>query len=140
MKKTELQQLADDRIADAQVLLGAQRWFAAYYLAGYATECALKACVLTYVEKNSDVIFRERKYSENCWTHKVDTLLELADLKTLRDQDSAVNPAFVPNWQTAKDWNPESRYRQITELEARKLFDAITDSNHGVLQWIKAHW
>ena len=140
MKKNELKQLADDRIADVQVLLDSKGWSAAYYLAGYATECALKACVLSYVEKNSDVIFREKKYSENCWTHKIDTLLELADLMTLRDQESASNPAFLLNWQTAKDWNPETRYRQVLEPEARKLFEAITDSNHGVLQWIKARW
>ena len=140
MKKNELQQLADDRIADAQALLDAKRWSAAYYLAGYATECALKACVLSYVEKNSDVIFREKKYSENCWTHKIDTLLELADLKALRDQENAANPPFGPNWQTARDWQPESRYDQISESEARKLFEAITDSTYGVLPWIKAHW
>ena len=140
MKKSELQQLADDRIIDAQSLLDAKRWSAAYYLAGYAAECALKACVLSYVEKNPDVIFREKRYSEQCWTHKIDSLLELADLTADRDQKFAANPAFFLNWQTATDWNPESRYLQLAEVDARSLFEAITNSNHGVLQWIKAHW
>ncbi len=35
MNRADLQRLANDRIADAKVLLAARRWTAAYYLAGY---------------------------------------------------------------------------------------------------------
>ena len=45
MNRIDLQKLAEDRIADAAALLNAGRWSAAYYLAGYAVECALKACI-----------------------------------------------------------------------------------------------
>ena len=43
MNRRDLQQLADDRVLDAEALLNAGRWAAAYYLSGYAVECALKA-------------------------------------------------------------------------------------------------
>ena len=44
MNRSSLQNLANERIKDAEALLMAGRWSGAYYLAGYAVECALKAC------------------------------------------------------------------------------------------------
>ncbi len=43
MNRAELQRLAKDRLLDAKALFAARRWSGAYYLAGYAVECALKA-------------------------------------------------------------------------------------------------
>jgi hypothetical protein len=45
VNRVEPQRLAKERISDAKVLLGARHWVGAYYLAGYAVECALKACI-----------------------------------------------------------------------------------------------
>jgi hypothetical protein len=45
MNRAELQQLAEARLADAQVLLEAGRLDGAYYLLGYVVECALKSCI-----------------------------------------------------------------------------------------------
>lgn len=45
MNRTYLQALAKERVKDAKSLLGRKRWSAAYYLAGYAVEVGLKACV-----------------------------------------------------------------------------------------------
>lgn len=45
MDRTQLQQLAELRLRDADALLAARQWAAAYYLLGYCIECALKACV-----------------------------------------------------------------------------------------------
>jgi len=138
--RAEFQRLADEWIVDAEALLNAGRWSAAFYLAGYAVECALKACVLAYVAKNPDIIFKEKRFSDSCWTHDVESLLRLADLGNARDAQSTVSAAFGLNWQTAKDWDPEIRYLGATEIAARKLFAAITDPVDGVLQWIKSHW
>lgn len=44
MNRRTFQQLSATRLADARALLAARR-YAAYYLAGYAVECALKACI-----------------------------------------------------------------------------------------------
>jgi HEPN domain-containing protein len=41
----ELRQLAEERLLDAAALLAARRWAGAYYLAGHAVECGLKACI-----------------------------------------------------------------------------------------------
>jgi HEPN domain-containing protein len=43
VNRQEARQLADEWVVDAKLLLDAGRWHAAYYLAGYAVECGLKA-------------------------------------------------------------------------------------------------
>lgn len=45
MKRSELKRLAELRVRDALRLLRGRRYDACYYLAGYAVECALKACI-----------------------------------------------------------------------------------------------
>jgi HEPN domain-containing protein len=45
VNRAEFQRLAETRIADARALFEAGRNDAAFYLAGYAVECALKACI-----------------------------------------------------------------------------------------------
>ena len=67
MNRTELHQLAHDRVEDARVLLDNGRWTAAYYLVGYAVETALKACILKFVE-DTGIIFTDKKFAEKCWT------------------------------------------------------------------------
>jgi HEPN domain-containing protein len=51
LSRTELQQLAEIRIAEANVLLANGMWDGTYYLAGYAVECGLKACIMAHVER-----------------------------------------------------------------------------------------
>src|SRR5204863_304605 len=45
VNRTEFQQLAEVRIKEAEALLAAGLWDGAYYLAGYAVECGLNACI-----------------------------------------------------------------------------------------------
>jgi hypothetical protein len=68
VNRTDLQKLARVRLGDAKVLLKAKRWPAAYYLAGYAVECGLKACVLVRLAGQPDMIFDDRRFSDKCWT------------------------------------------------------------------------
>ncbi len=140
--RAEWQQLAEDRIEDARAHLvpGVNRWSAAYYLIGYAVECGLKACLLAQVEKNSGIIYSERKFLSDAWTHDPERLLVLAGLRSARNAEYATNPAFESNWSVVKDWNEQSRYLQKTQTEAQKLFDAVTDTQNGVMQWIRARW
>ena len=46
MTRAEFQQLAEQRLLEAKALLDQGKWDGAYYLAGYAVELALKACVI----------------------------------------------------------------------------------------------
>ena len=139
MNVAELQQLANDRLSDAQALLSLGRRSGAYYLAGYAIECGLKACVLGHVTRTG-VIFTDRKYAERCWTHEVGDLLKLAFLETSLGMDIASNPALGLNSTAVTDWTEVSRYHQKTQTEAQRLVDAVGDAANGILPWIRRHW
>jgi HEPN domain-containing protein len=45
VNRDEYRRVARDRLRDSQVLLRAKCYVAAYYVAGYAIEAALKACI-----------------------------------------------------------------------------------------------
>jgi hypothetical protein len=139
LSRADLQQLADVRITEANALLAAGLWDGAYYLAGYAIECALKACILARIERTG-VIFEDKKFSEKCWTHKIADLVELAGLQAVRAAAYASDPALEVNWNTVEEWEEIRRYTRTPESEARQLVAAITDPAHGVLPWIKKHW
>lgn len=51
LNRYDLQRLADLRAAEARLLLDNGYWSGAYYLAGYAVECGLKACIARRVRE-----------------------------------------------------------------------------------------
>jgi hypothetical protein len=138
-----LRQMAEDRIRDAEVLIGGQRWAFAYYVAGYAVECALKSCVLSRMIYTGGV-FMDKKFAEQCHTHTFGDLIRLAGLKGELDAQLAASAAaagrFVGFWGTVLLWRETSRYEQKTEPEARAIYSAITDDPDGVLRWIRNYW
>jgi hypothetical protein len=140
--RAEWQQLAEDRILDAQAHMtpGVGRWSAAFYLIGYAVECGLKSWVLVRLAAHPEVIFEERDFSSQAWTHDIQRLVALAGLKVVRDADAAANPGLYRSWQRLQDWTEQSRYQQKTQAEAQQLYDAVTDPKDGVMQWIRLHW
>lgn len=140
MTRQQWQKLAADRLADARALLKARRWAAAYYLAGYAVECALKACVLARVTAEPEVLFSDRRFGEKCWTHNLAQLLEAAGLTAALQQAATADDELEQNWGAVRDWNEASRYAGYDRAAARNLFNAITDRRHGVLSWLKARW
>ena len=140
LKRQELQRLAEERLADAKVLLAAQRWSGAYYLAGYAVECALKACVLAHIEAHMEVLFTEKRFVEKCWTHKIETLVTQAQLSDRLESAEVDNEDLRQNWQVVKDWDEESRYKTKTQQDADELLAAITDPKAGVLTWLRNLW
>jgi len=139
LNRADLQQLAEDRVLDAEALLNAGRWSGAYYLAGYAVECALKACLAKQTGLHD---FPDKAIAQRAFTHNVVELLDLAGLRLqLRlDTTPAANPTLGVNWQHVKDWDEKTRYQQKTEAQARRLYQAVTDTVNGVLPWIKGHW
>ncbi|MBT5018619.1 MAG: hypothetical protein HON04_07720 [Planctomicrobium sp.] len=86
------------------------------------------------------IIFEDKKFAANCWTHNVEDLFKQAGLKPVRDQDVATKPNFGANWLIAKDWSEVARYNSWTEAEAKKLYDALTEQTDGVLPWIQKYW
>lgn len=52
-----------------------------------------------------------------------------------------MSPTFDLHWRRVKFWSEESRYDvSKNEQDARDLIRAISDSQEGVLPWIKLHW
>ena len=142
--RTEFQQLADVRVAEAAALLAAALlaaglWSGAYYVVGYAVEFGLKACVLARVERTG-IVFEDKKFSEKCWTHDIEALLALADLVSQRDADAPSGSLRRRHWVTVKDWDETSRYARSDQARAETLYRAITDTTDGVLPWIKQRW
>ena len=134
-----LRQMADERILDAAALRAAGRWAYAYYVAGYAVECALKSCVLAQMV-NTGGIFTNKKIGEECLTHKFRTLVSLAGLTAVLNAELAANAAFADHWGTVESWKETSRYEEKTRPEADELYLAITDNANGVMRWIRNHW
>jgi HEPN domain-containing protein len=140
--RVEWQQLAEDRLLDAQVLLtsATPRWSAAYYLSGYAVECGLKACVLLVLAAKPEIVFEDKKLTVECWTHDLEMLLKRAELKGVRDADASSNKSFKDNWHTVGQWTENSRYSKKLQTDAEELFEAITNPKDGVMQWVRRHW
>ncbi len=137
MNRTDFQQLADLRIAEAATLFGQGHFPGAYYLAGYAVECGLKACIATLTNQHD---FPDKEFAIKCFSHDIEKLVVLAQLQTQRKVDSDADPDLAANWLTVKDWDEQSRYEQKEQADAQRLLDAITDAVHGVLPWIKQRW
>src|SRR4051812_17599161 len=77
--KADFQALADKRVREAEILLNAGEPDGAYYLAGYAVECALKACIIKRMNTSDE--WPDRRFSEDCWKHDLTTLLRVAGLE-----------------------------------------------------------
>jgi HEPN domain-containing protein len=107
MHRNDLMRLSRLRIREARVLLEAGEFPGAYYLAGYAVECALKACVARRF-RSQDI--PDRKVVNDVYTHDVDKLLDLAGLRSAFQQDAAEQPALQTNWDAVKDWTESARY------------------------------
>ncbi len=137
MTRTDLQRLADDRAADAAALLAAGRWSAAYYLAGYAVECALKACIARQVRAED---FPDKKLATDSYTHDVQGLAKTANVDADLAAEQSVDPAFGLNWAALRKWNETARYAVWSEKAARDLYRAVTDPQSGVLPWVKRYW
>lgn len=137
MNRSQLQKLSDERTNDAEALLHAGQWSGAYYLAGYAVENALKACIAKQTQLFD---FPDKNFVVQSYTHDLERLIRLAGLELPHRQALSQSATFASHWVIVKDWNEESRYGRRSETEARELFTAITDSSDGVLPWIKQFW
>lgn len=143
MNRLELQQLTDERLLDVQALLTGQRWAFAYYNAGYAVECALKACFLARMPLTGWV-FQEKANIKECLTHDFKELVKLAglqdELSTRLQLSSTNSDTFRGNWGVVTNWSVTARYVPRTEAEARELYEALIRDPDGVMPWIRTYW
>lgn len=138
MNRADLQLLADARVVDAQALLNAGRWPAAYYLLGYAVECGLKACAARQFRLDE---VPDKTVVNDFYTHKLDKLLGISGVKAALTTKAAADRPFEENWNTVRDWSEASRYdHSISEAMARDMLVAVLDANTGVLPWLRTQW
>lgn len=132
-----LQELSRTRQREARLLLASGEWSDAYYVSGYAAECALKACIARATRPNE---FPDKNFAEKVWTHDLVRLVAHAGLEPELQQRSAAEPDFEINWGIVKDWSEKSRYDLKSEPEARDLLRALSARKYGILPWIRRRW
>lgn len=138
MNRADLQSLAETRLADGALLLQNGRYAGAYYMLGYAVECALKSSVARHVREHD---FPDKKLVVDSHTHDLAKLLFLTGLRDSLDARASAEPIFAVNWGTVASWNEGSRYStSITGTLAREFHSAVTDPKSGVLTWLRAFW
>lgn len=142
MNRADFQKLAALRIREAKVLLDAKCYEGAYYLAGYAVECALKACIAKKTRR-FDFPPKEKEVRDY-YTHNLVKLVAAAKLGDQLEAKQRSTVQFRVYWNVVtqqKGWTEGARYEtQIDEKRAHDLYSAIADRRHGVLQWLKKFW
>jgi HEPN domain-containing protein len=137
LQRADFQRLARQRLREARVLLRAGYPEGAYYLAGFAVECALKACIAKGTRKHD---FPDKRFVEDSWVHDLKKLLKQAGLSPALDHDRQSQPSLARNWGIVKDWSNESRYERITPKTAKDFYQAVVARSNGILAWIRQHW
>lgn len=137
MNRGDLQTLADERLEDALLLLANARYGAAYYIAGYAVECAFKACIAKLTRAED---FYDKTLARKIFQHDPRELANYARLSAVIDQIGDADDVFEANWAQVCSWSEESRYESHTKTEAEQMVSAVADPAHGVMQCIKQYW
>jgi hypothetical protein len=134
--RDQLRLISGMRLKESKILLDSGNYSGAYYLCGYAIECGLKACIAKEYKK---YIFPDKKFVASCYTHDLVALVNLAGLKNRLKEEQGRYPEFAKNWTNVKDWDSESRYRELDEIQAKNLYRSVS-GQHGVLKWVKKNW
>ncbi|HEY4548409.1 MAG TPA: hypothetical protein VIG90_18565 [Pedomonas sp.] len=132
-----LQTIARSKSEDAVLLLAHGRFANAYYLAGYAVEIGLKACIaLRFLAER----LPDRRLVNAIHTHQLNDLILHAGLENILDERRSQNREFSDNWTRVCKWHPDSRYSTVDGFTAQRMVHAVSDSQTGVLEWIKEYW
>jgi HEPN domain-containing protein len=137
LKRIDLQHLAEAKLSDAELLFENGRYSNAYYLAGYAIEIGLKACISRRILGDT---LPDKNFVTKIHQHNLKELVGLAGLQgELRNQEN-LDQAFAANWGIVAEWTPECRYETIDKFSAQLLLQAVNHDVSGVLPWIKLRW
>lgn len=138
MNRRNLQALARLRQREAEALLKAGFPAGAYYLAGYAVECALKAGIARLTRRHD---FPDRHIAQRAHTHNFYELLDLAGWRETLHADMQYNKALASNWDTVVDWKETVRYNSVVDYDkAARMHAACTNRLAGILPWIMQRW
>ncbi|QJD77935.1 hypothetical protein [Spirosoma rhododendri] len=144
-----MQKLAQQRLADAAVLLAADQPDTAFYLAGYAIECALKAAVCRTLDQNDfyqpdrtnkgsryvqDRVFREFK------THNYSDLLVLSGLSAKFEKARTEDGQLETAWTRVRsmNWSEQVRYN-LNSFSVLPVSEFV-ESVNTIVVWISKYW
>jgi HEPN domain-containing protein len=119
--RKQFQELSKIRLKEASALLKLGMPDGAYYLAGYAVECALKACISKSTRRYE---FPDAEKVRFSYTHDLAQLVRVADLEKARKDQAAKDPEFSDNWERVKFWSEKSRYQKNQPDSAKILFES----------------
>ena len=137
MNRGNFQVLAELRLREAEALFAAGLPDGAYYLAGYAVECALKACI---AKRTKEYDFPEKSLVNESYTHNLKELVRLALLKGDLELAIQEDPVMETNWTIVQSWSENSRYARRTVIEASALLQAVENQSGGILPWVRQRW
>lgn len=148
--RSDLQNLTQQRLAEANALLSLNFPDAAFYLAGYPIECALKAAVCRTLDQDNfyepnrsdkttryvqDRIFREFK------THNYNDPLVLSGLSAkfeiARNSDLELYLAWVEIEEAG--WTEQCRYQLGTKKSMQDVSDFVA-AVETLIVWISKYW
>ena len=127
MNRQDLRRLTRIRIREAQVLLNTANYSGAYYLAGYAVECALKSVIAKRTRRHD---FPDKDIVNASYTHDLEKLVKTAGLDTLLKRRIATDAAFEVNWSVVKDWLETSRYIEFLD---KRLSHSCPKANSRII-------
>ena len=137
MNRADLQKLSRLRLQEARSLFAQMHYSGAYYLAGYAVECALKACIAKDTQRFD---FPDKTRVNGSYSHKPGELLKIASLTDDLQQATQANPNLGASWNVVNNWSEQSRYLVWSRTEADAMIKAVGRLHDGVLPWIKHRW
>ena|ERR1700733_3413399 len=137
MNRSDFQQLAQDHLSHAQALMDAQLYSGAYYICGYAIECALKACI---ARRTNQFDFPDKRFATSAWTHDLAELVKVSGLKAEFEAAKQADDVLRGKWQTVDYWSEDSRYEPRDQKAAEERLAAVSDPTHGVLACIRRFW
>jgi HEPN domain-containing protein len=139
MNRSDFHNLTEIRIKEAKILLDRKCYEGAYYLAGYAVECAMKACIAKRTQAHD--FPPKPEVVRSFYQHKIESLVNLAGLELELKNRLKSPPKFDSNWGHVTKWSEEKRYvTHVSAKDARDLCRAITNPRNGVLAWLKKYW
>jgi hypothetical protein len=135
--RAHLRARALEKQADAELLFENGRYSSSYYLYGYVVECALKACISRKFEPET---IPDPAFVRKIYTHSFDELVGLADLRGNLRIRNEQDPEFYANWSAVLEWKESVRYLAVERPRADTIRNAVSDREHGVLEWLKQSW
>lgn len=120
-------------------MFDAKRYPAAYYIAGYSVECAIKACIANQTKQYE---FPDKARATDAFQHKFSDLIKsVRALDVAHKHDIGANAQFAARWAVVSRWSVDSRYDLgIDRKDAKDMIEAVTDVPDGVLEWFRSHW